>query len=229
MTDWRAPVASLFYSRGGTGYDAPGGAVTGRVHLRRYYRIKESRLLELFDARVADEYLIRQLSRSAGRRMRDIVATIQAEQDAVLRAPPYQVVVLQGVAGSGKTAVALHRVAYLLYAYAGRMDASRVLVLAPNRLLLEYVERLLPGSLGVSGVRQMTVRQWQLEVIGLGAARVRFAAAGAPGRVAAFLASPRAVEALAQWPAAETTGPRPSARGPAAAMGQRAVRQADGS
>ncbi len=147
VTDWRAPVASLFYSRGGSSYDAPGGTVSGRVDLRRYYRIEQSQLLEVFDARVADEvlesltgaaaqsppdaYLIRRLSRNAGRHMRD--PTIQAEQDAVLRAPPHQVVVLQGVAGSGKTAVALHRVAYLLYTYAGRMDASRVLVLAPGR------------------------------------------------------------------------------------------------
>jgi DNA helicase-2/ATP-dependent DNA helicase PcrA len=237
VTDWRAPVASLFYARGGSSYAAPGGTVSGRVGLRRYYRIEESELLEVFDARVADEvldslsggaaqdgagsYLVSRLSRQSSRHMRDIVATIQAEQDAVLRAPPYQVVVLQGVAGSGKTAVALHRVAYLLYTCAGKMEASRVLVLAPSRLLLEYVERLLPGSLGVSGVRQMTTRQWQLELLGLGGGRVRMAP-GPGGAIGRFLQTAEAVDVLGQWATAAPQRVRDSRAG-IAAGGQRAL------
>jgi len=217
VTDWRAPVASLFYSRGGVSYEAPEGTISGHVELRRHYRIHESRLLELFDVRIADEflhslgtadppgptqsdaYLIDRLGLSTGRHMRDIVATIQAEQDRVLRAPLYKAVVLQGVAGSGKTAVALHRVAYLLYTYAGRIQAARVLVLAPSRLLLGYVERLLPASLGVEGVIQKTVRQWEAEIVGLkGGGRFVPSRRGALTR---FVRSAEAVAVLDGWAA----------------------------
>ncbi len=212
VTDWRAPVASLFYeSTGGAAkYAAPGGPVYGFLSLRRQYRIESGTLIALYDSLLrdqitksvlgtgeqgwTDEYLIAQLGRGAGERLKDIIATIQSEQNQVIRAPLDKLVVVQGVAGSGKTTVALHRVAYLLYTYPVQVKPERVLVLAPNRLFLQYIEELLPQTLGGVGVVQEALLDWLLKAAG-----VKTAQAGGTSSLSRFLRSNDAAPVLDAW------------------------------
>lgn len=163
VVDWRAPAAEAFYQ------------ATGRNPMnlvRRRHLLTKGRIVvgiddELFDLAEADEShleilgegaLLATLERSRTGRMTDIVATIQAEQDQIIRAPLPGVLIVQGGPGTGKTAVALHRAAYLLYANRERLEDSGVLVVGPNRTFLRYIEHVLP-SLGESGVELQTVDQ----------------------------------------------------------------------
>src|SRR5690606_17042049 len=98
-------------------------------------------------------------------RLRDIVSTIQAEQDEIIRAPKNKALIIQGAAGSGKTTVALHRLAYLLYRYQEQMRAERMIIFAPNAMFLDYISGVLP-ELGVGNVRQTTFADWALELLG---------------------------------------------------------------
>jgi|GEM_PF-2510011 len=238
VTDWRAPVASLMYSRarpedGLDCYTSPDGEIAGLVSLRRHYRIERAELLSVYDARIEDQvlralagetpatpdgqcdpYLAARLSQSAASSMRDIVATIQAEQNEVLRAPLGQIVVLQGVAGSGKTAVALHRVAYLMYAYPDAVSPQDTLVLGPNRLLLQYVADLLPASLGVSGVNQHPLSEWLLGLLGVRSGAPLAAGDPESGSLAKWVRSPAAVGALRAWCGREGVRPRGGVAGP---------------
>jgi DNA helicase-2/ATP-dependent DNA helicase PcrA len=211
ITDWRAPIASLFYeaSGGQTRYIAPGGPVHGFLSLRRQYHIESGALLALYDTLLrdqitrsvlgygqedwTDEYLIKELGRTSGERLKDIIATIQSEQNQVIRAPLDKIVVVQGVAGSGKTTVALHRVSYLLYTYPVQVRPERVLVLAPNRLFLQYIEELLPQTLGAMGVAQDTVRSWLLRSAGVKAVTAD------PSPLSGFLRSKDAPAVLGAW------------------------------
>jgi DNA helicase-2/ATP-dependent DNA helicase PcrA len=224
VVDWRAPVATLFYENtaGMTRYAAPKGTVHGYLSLRRQYRIQAGELLDLFDSLIedsvrrsvlagptdkwADLFLYRELERSAGERLKDIIATIQAEQNRVIRSPFDTVTVVQGVAGSGKTTVALHRVAYLLYTYPVQVKPERVLVLAPNRLFLQYIEELLPDTLGVSGVIQDTLGGWTAKIAGAKPApqtlppeALVYAGDRPDSPLQAFLRSPDATGVLDAW------------------------------
>jgi len=212
VTDWRAPVASLFYEAAGgqTRYIAPGGPVRGFLSVRRQYQIESGVLLALYDSLLrdqitrsvlgsgqqdyTDEYLVKELGRTSGERLRDIIATIQNEQNQVIRAPLDKIVVVQGVAGSGKTTVALHRVAYLLYTYPVQVRPERVLVLAPNQLFLQYIEELLPQTLGAVGVVQDTVRDWLLKSAG-----AKAVVEGGPSPLSRFLRSSDAANVLEAW------------------------------
>ncbi|HUS61485.1 MAG TPA: ATP-binding domain-containing protein [Acidimicrobiales bacterium] len=160
VVDWRAPVAEPFYRSTGR---EPLGLVR-----RRHFHARGSRLTgiddELFDEEAAERAgleivgegaLIAALGSRRTGRMGEIVATIQAEQDAVVRAPMRGVLVVQGGPGTGKTVVALHRAAYLLYTYRFPLDAQGVLVVGPNPVFLTYIEQVLP-SLGEHGVRLAT-------------------------------------------------------------------------
>ncbi|MGG4032517.1 ATP-binding domain-containing protein [Paenibacillus cisolokensis] len=176
VIDWRAPVASMFYSfAGGDGpasYESPEGEVTGTVHLKRNLVIRGGELIRMADsytrgqdeALVTDEFLLYRLGENKDNKLRDIVSTIQAEQDRIIRADKNKVLFIQGVAGSGKTTVALHRLAFLLYRYADRVRASRMIIFAPNRMFLDYISGVLP-ELGVGDIRQTTFEDWTIELL----------------------------------------------------------------
>jgi DNA helicase-2/ATP-dependent DNA helicase PcrA len=147
--DWRSPVGGVYY-RFGVGpayYETPGGRVSGTVALKRQYEIRGGELKYFFDAdvQVYDDYFRRLLSRRATPQMRAIIETIQRDQDAAIRDGEHELLMVQGAAGSGKTSVALHRVAWLLYrdAAAG-LTARHILILAPSAVFEEYVARVLP-------------------------------------------------------------------------------------
>jgi DNA helicase IV len=157
VVDWRAPVAEAFYRATGR---EPLGLVRRRHFLtegRRIVGIED----ELFDGGgglglAGGSALVAALERSRTGRMRDIVATVQREQDEIIRAPLPGVLVVQGGPGTGKTAVALHRAAYLLYTHRFPLERQGVLVVGPNRLFMKYVSLVLP-SLGETGVEMSTV------------------------------------------------------------------------
>lgn len=177
VIDWRAPVARLFYAATGgedeTSYLSPEGEVTGEIYLKRNIVIRDSSLQRAVDSfvrgeenlSVTDEFLLYRLAEQKDNRLRDIVSTIQAEQDRIIRAPRERAMVIQGVAGSGKTTVALHRLAYLLYEYQDRLRAERMMIFAPNAMFLEYISDVLP-ELGVGGIRQTTFHAWAIEQMG---------------------------------------------------------------
>ncbi len=158
--DWRSPIASTFY-RYGVGpahYDAPGGRIDVSVGLKRQYEIHRGRLDYFFDAdvQVQDEFLRKLLAKNASPRMKAIVETIQRDQDAAIRDTEHELLMVQGAAGSGKTSIALHRAAYLMYdGLASRLDANNILILSPNALFERYIERVLP-ELGERSVQTTT-------------------------------------------------------------------------
>lgn len=169
IVDWRAPIASLFYT-GGLGkatYESPNGAVDTEILGRRQFIIKKGELTGMFDSAidVKDEILQMVLSSNSGDKLKDIIMTIQKEQDEIIRRPRNEVVVVNGVAGSGKTTIALHRVAYLLYNYRRQLE-DKVLILGPNGIFMEYISRVLP-SLGESGIKQSTFRDFAIRLLNL--------------------------------------------------------------
>lgn len=159
VVDWRSPVADLYYTGqvGPCGYDTPGGRVEGEMTLKRILTCRDGELVRLVEANIItqDDYLGEVLSDHANDRLRDIVTTIQAEQNVILRADRKKPVVVQGVAGAGKTTVALHRITWLLYTYQDTMTPRNLMVLAPNPLFLNYISAVLP-DLGVEDVLQVT-------------------------------------------------------------------------
>lgn len=176
VVDWRAPVASLFYSfTGGTDavtYDSPEGLIEGLVYLKRNLVIRKQilqRVVDTFDRSadsmaVTDEFLLYRLGENKDNKLRDIVSTIQSEQDAIIRAVKNSALIIQGVAGSGKTTVALHRLAFLLYQYRDQVKAERMIIFAPNRMFLDYISGVLP-ELGVGHIQQTTFSDWALELL----------------------------------------------------------------
>lgn len=178
VIDWRAPVASLFYSfTGGTepaSYEAPEGLIEGLVYLKRNVVIRKQILERVADTynresdvpAVSDEFLVYRLGENKDNRLRDIVSTIQEEQDKIIRAAKNTALIIQGVAGSGKTTVALHRLAFLLYQYKEQVSAERMVIFAPNRMFLDYISDVLP-ELGVGNIAQSTFPDWAAEVLGL--------------------------------------------------------------
>ncbi|WP_152753500.1 HelD family protein [Clostridium estertheticum] len=169
VVDWRAPVASLFYtgSLGEAFYDAPKEKVAVNILAKRQYIIKKEKLKGMFDSAldIKDEILQMVLSGNTGEKLKDIIMTIQKEQDDLIRQPRTKTIVVDGVAGSGKTTIALHRVAYLLYNYRKILE-DKVLILGPNNVFIEYISTVLP-SLGESGVKQTTFRDFAFDILEL--------------------------------------------------------------
>jgi len=182
VIDWRAPIADLYYggTYGDAYYTAPQGVVSGNLSLKRKFIIKEGKLLDAFDEGIneiilnrgesgdnalVDEFLRINLEESISTRLKDVVATIQKEQNEIIRAEKNRPLIIQGSAGSGKTTVALHRLAYLLYKYKGRISGSQILVLAPNKLFLDYISEVLP-DLGIDDVKQCTFEELAAEITG---------------------------------------------------------------
>ncbi|WP_083604489.1 HelD family protein [Clostridium sp. N3C] len=169
VVDWRAPVAALFYSGklGKTTYRAPMGEIEADVKLKRQFIIKRGKLTGMFDSavEVKDDILQMVLSENSSKKLKDIIMTIQEEQDNIIRQPRTKTVVVNGVAGSGKTTIALHRVAYLLYNYRDILQ-DKVLILGPNSIFMEYISMVLP-SLGEVGVKQRTFKDYALEILNM--------------------------------------------------------------
>ncbi|WP_037465988.1 HelD family protein [Shimazuella kribbensis] len=176
VIDWRAPVSSMFYSFTGSddsiSYQSPDGEVTGKIHLKRNIAIRNQVLQRVVDSYVrgnenmgvTDEFLLYRLSDSKDSRLRDIVSTIQQEQDLIIRADYNQALLIQGVPGSGKTTVALHRLAYLLYQYQNKINPEKIIIFAPNRMFLDYISDVLP-ELGVGDIQQTTFEDWALSLL----------------------------------------------------------------
>jgi DNA helicase II / ATP-dependent DNA helicase PcrA len=183
VVDWRAPIADLYYSGtyGDAYYAAPQGVVSGDLSLKRKFIIREGKLIDAFDEGIneiilnrgdaegnalVDEFLKINLEESISRKLKDVVATIQKEQNEVIRTEKNKTLILQGSAGSGKTTVALHRLAYLLYKYKGKISGNQILVLAPNKLFLDYISEVLP-DLGIDDVKQCTFEEIAAEITGI--------------------------------------------------------------
>ena len=159
--DWRAPVCSLYYDAmpGQAAYDSPSGPISGELSLKRQYRMVNGQLQFYVDTRLSidDAMLLDILSEASSRHMRQIVATIQAEQNAAIRQQSAKVVSVVGGAGSGKTSVAMHRAAFLMYRQRDQLDASKILILSPSTAFSEYVSGVLP-ELGEQNIRARTLR-----------------------------------------------------------------------
>lgn len=157
--DWRSPVAGVFYRfmTGKAFYDAPCGRITGEVTKKRQYEIKNGMLEYFFDAdvEIVDEFLRQLLSQNATAKMKAVVETIQREQDVVIRDMENDLLMVQGVAGSGKTSIALHRAAYLMYqGLQNKLAANNILIVSPNAAFEQYISGVLP-ELGEEHVESM--------------------------------------------------------------------------
>ncbi|MDU5106457.1 MULTISPECIES: HelD family protein [unclassified Clostridium] len=145
--DWRAPIASMYYDFeiGDAYYDAPVGRVYGELILKRQFKIKDSNIEYAFDSSlsIGDDILQKELGTTSDKRMKTIIATIQKEQNKIIR-DDSEVVIIQGVAGSGKTSIALHRVAFLLYKYKEFLVAKDIVIISPNKVFSDYISNVLP-------------------------------------------------------------------------------------
>jgi len=161
--DWRTPIASLYYdhSPGRGSYDTPVGRITGKMELKRQYQIQNGQIRNMFDANVTigDELLQEVLSKGANSQMKSIVATIQKEQNAIIRDDHSRLLIVQGAAGSGKTSAALQRVAYLLYKNRDTLKADQIVLFSPNPIFNSYVSSVLP-ELGEENMQQTTFQEY---------------------------------------------------------------------
>lgn len=157
--DWRAPVSSLFYDfdKGSAHYEAPGGKMEGEITSKWQYKIRNGKLVYAFesDVKIDDDVLRQELGSNGDVRLKNIVRTIQREQNAIIRNQQDRILVIQGVAGSGKTSVALHRIAYILYHNRGTIKASNILILSPNAVFADYISHILP-ELGEENILEMS-------------------------------------------------------------------------
>ena len=146
--DWRAPISSMFYDYelGEAHFDAPSGEVKGNIRLKRQYRIRDGKMEFMLESslNIQDDILQKELSGNSDDRMKNIVATIQREQNKIIRNDTSNTLIIQGVAGSGKTSIALHRVAYLLYRHKGEITSNDILIISPNKVFADYISNVLP-------------------------------------------------------------------------------------
>lgn len=157
--DWRAPVSGLFYDydKGPASYEAPSGIFEGEVISKWQYKIRKGKMLYEFesDVKIDDEILGAELGSNGEVQLKNIVRTIQKEQNEIIRNTKDRIMVIQGAAGSGKTSVALHRIAYLLYHDRENLKSSNVLILSPNGVFADYISHILP-ELGEENIREMS-------------------------------------------------------------------------
>lgn len=169
ILDWRAPLAGIYYSGeiGEVMYSSPEGTIIGDLDLKRQYEIIDGELVNIFDKGLTpmDEFLQKALWEKKDNRLGDIVTTIQDEQNQIIRASKDGVLIIQGVAGSGKTTIVLHRIAYLMYTYQDIFQAEKILMIVPNRLFLDYISDVLP-DLGVHDIEQVTFEMLFEKVFG---------------------------------------------------------------
>lgn len=172
--DWRAPISSLYYDYeiGRACYDAPIGEVEGEVTRKRQFKIKNGAMEFAIESsiNIGDEVLQKELSSTSDKRMKNIVATIQKEQNRIIRNEDAETLIIQGVAGSGKTSIALHRVAYFLYKYKNRLTAQNIMIISPNKVFADYISSVLP-ELGEEPIAEMGLEDIAAEILG---GRVKF-------------------------------------------------------
>ncbi|TGB05372.1 RNA polymerase recycling motor HelD [Halobacillus salinus] len=170
ILDWRSPLANVYYEGrlGEVSYEAHGDLYEGNVSLKRQYQIEEGELLDFrdIDMTTKDDLLQDSLAQNSDTRLTEIVATIQEEQNKVIRADLRKPIIVQGAAGSGKTTIALHRISYFLYTMRDIFKPEEMLILAPNRLFINYIAEVLP-ELGVQRSRQSTYQDFVKQVLGL--------------------------------------------------------------
>lgn len=160
--DWRAPVSSMFYDHelGEAGYRSPSGEIKGVISLKRQYRIRGGKMEFMIESAltVHDDILQKELSSNADDKMKNIVATIQREQNRIIRNEDIRTLIIQGVAGSGKTSIALHRIAYLLYTFRDSISSKDILIISPNKVFSDYISNVLP-ELGEETVPETSMEQ----------------------------------------------------------------------
>lgn len=162
LYDWRSPICSLYYDYelGPSEYDAPGGVVKGVLKRKRQYKIKNKKIISVFDSNlnITDEFLQDALASNTSDKLKSIVNTIQKEQNRVIRDTRSDNLIVEGLAGSGKTTVALHRIAYLLYKEKD-LTSSKILIFSPNNVFSEYISGVLP-SLGERNTKETTFHEY---------------------------------------------------------------------
>ena len=160
--DWRAPVSSMFYDHelGEAGYRSPSGEIKGVISLKRQYRIRGGKMEFMIESAltVHDDILQKELSSNADDKMKNIVATIQREQNRIIRNEDIRTLIIQGVAGSGKTSIALHRIACLLYTFRDSISSKDILIISPNKVFSDYISNVLP-ELGEETVPETSMEQ----------------------------------------------------------------------
>lgn len=171
ISDWRSPIASMFYDSevGTAGYDVPAGRIDGELTRKRQFKIKNGELEYALESslNIQDDILQRELSHTSDEKMKSIISTIQKEQNLIIRNEKAETLLIQGVAGSGKTSIALHRIAYLLYHFKDRLSVKNVAILSPNKVFGDYISNVLP-ELGEEPIYEMSfadIAEVQLESI----------------------------------------------------------------
>ena len=168
ISDWRSPVASMFYDCevGSAGYNSPAGRIDGELMRKRQFQIRNGEMEYALEssANIQDDILQRELSHTSDEKMKSIIATIQKEQNRIIRNEQAGTLLIQGVAGSGKTSIALHRIAYLLYRFKDTLSARNVVILSPNKVFGDYIANVLPelGEEPISGMSFADIAEVQL-------------------------------------------------------------------
>ena len=187
--DWRAPIAVPYYDSnvGKTSFQGPKGVISGELLLKRQYEIDNGLLISFQDVDTVsnDEILKSYLGTSVDSRLKNIVATIQQEQNQIIREPMSKNMIIQGSAGSGKTTVALHRIAYLVYNYMASTKPDQFLVIGPNKFFVKYISSVLP-ELDVDNVEQLTYDEIVRKILG-----IDFTLIGDDHKLAAAIRNPK--------------------------------------
>lgn len=172
VTDWRAPIANLYYQNAGptenVSFTTPIGQQKGSLRQKRQFEIARARINNIYDSKTgnvaADEFLLSQLKGRVGKKLTDIVATIQAQQNEIIREEIDKAIIIQGVAGSGKTTILLHKIAYLLFKHQDKINPKNSIVIAPNKMFLDYISDVLP-SLGIENLEHNTFLFWAKNIL----------------------------------------------------------------
>ncbi len=172
ITDWRAPIANLYYQNSGptnnTSFVGPKGEQKGNLNQKRQFEISYARITSIYDSKTgniaADEFLISQLKKRIGSKLSDIVSTIQEQQNKIIREEINKPIIVQGVAGSGKTTILLHKIAYILFTYQKDIDPKQSIIIAPNKLFLDYISDVLP-NLGIQEIEYNTFLFWAKKIL----------------------------------------------------------------
>ncbi|MDW7645494.1 MAG: 3'-5' exonuclease [Desulfuromonadales bacterium] len=166
--DWRAPIATLFYDfeTGPAAYTSLSGEISGEVTLKRQFRIRDGEMEFMLESglHIVDDVLQQELARASDDGMKNIVATIQRDQNAIIRDDHAQTLIIQGVAGSGKTSIALHRIAFLLYRFKETLTSKDILIISPNRVFADYIANVLP-ELGEESVAEIGMERLADELL----------------------------------------------------------------
>ena len=166
--DWRAPISTMFYDYevGSANYESPQGQIYGSLLLKRQFRIRRGIMEYMLESslNIHDDILQKELSKSSDDKMKHIVATIQRDQNTIIRNETAQTMIIQGVAGSGKTSIALHRIAFLLYRFRELITSKDILILSPNKVFADYISNVLP-ELGEEKIPEMGMEELAAEML----------------------------------------------------------------